>query len=86
LLLKGHDNLDKMLSIGYIGQLLPDPSITFFFGGYCSCPIDDPNQGWLMDEWSAEQANETFEKLISQCTARTLMESGIAGIDFSFDT
>jgi hypothetical protein len=43
-----------MLSIGYIGQLLPDPSITFFFGGYCSCPIDDPNQGWLMDEWSAE--------------------------------
>jgi len=53
-------------SISYLTTLRQHPSIKFCFAGFCNLLSgDNPNEGWMTNEWSAERANETFLQLIA---------------------
>jgi hypothetical protein len=62
LLLTGHNEAMQWMSLLYIDNLRPDPSIRFYFAGFRECPVNNPNHNWLTNEWSAERANVKFKE------------------------
>jgi hypothetical protein len=62
LLLTGCNEAMQWMSLLYIDNLRPDPSIRFYFAGFRDCPIDNPNLNWLTNEWSAKRANAKFKE------------------------
>ena len=54
--------MEQWKSILYVNDLRPDPSVKFFFSGFCNINQLNPNEGWREDEWSAERANRVFKE------------------------
>ena len=66
LLLIGDTEMERWQSISYLTSLRQHPSIKFYFAGFRNLLSgDNPNEGWMTNEWSAERANETFLQLIA---------------------
>jgi len=62
LLLTGESEAMQWMSLLYIDNLRPDPSIRFYFAGFRDCSIDNPNLNWLSNEWNARRANTVFKR------------------------
>jgi len=58
LLLTGESEVEKWLSLTYLGKLRPHPSIQFFFNGFKrSLPPHQSHLDWRTTAWSAKDAN-----------------------------
>lgn len=63
LLLTGDHEAQQWESILYLRDLAPKPSIKYYFGGFRNIEdYENPNIGWLTNEWSKERANSEHKK------------------------
>ena len=69
LLLIGDTEVERWKSISYLTGLRQDPSVKFYFAGFRDLSPgseNNPNEGWLTNEWSADRANHKFMELINE--------------------
>jgi hypothetical protein len=70
LLLAGSNESDQWLSLNYLRDLKPDPSIKFFFAGFRDLSGPNPDEGWKDNAWCPVRANAVFRKLVAEGSVR----------------